>query len=131
MVCIRFACILSGVYFLCLYPIGVEAFHNAQHGAGSGAIFFDLLSCDGTETSISECSVRYLHSCSHSDDASVQCIGESLHTCISNGKYVSSVLLQMSMSVWWRMATAAMSVLMTYLDITVNVTVAMYCIQMD
>ena len=61
-----------------VYLIGVEAFHNAQHGAGSGAIFFDLLSCDGTETSISQCSVRYLHSCSHSDDASVQCIGEAL-----------------------------------------------------
>ena len=86
MVCSRFACIVSGVHFLCVYPIGVEAFHNAQHGAGSGAIFFDLLSCDGTETSISQCSVRYLHSCSHSDDASVRCIGESLHTLVSNGK---------------------------------------------
>ena len=86
MVSITFACIVSGIHFLCVYPIGVEAFHNAQHGAGSGAIFFDLLSCDGTETSISQCSVRYLHSCSHSDDASVRCIGESLHTLVSNGK---------------------------------------------
>lgn len=69
----RDSSILSVVYSICL--IGVEVFHNAQHGSGSGAIFFDLLSCDGTETSISECSVRYLHSCTHSDDASVQCIG--------------------------------------------------------
>ena len=131
MVCTKSTCTVSGVYLLLIYPIGVEAFHNSQHGAGSGAIFFDLLSCDGSEKSIYQCSMRYLHSCSHSNDASIQCIGESLDTNISSGKYLSSVLMQMSMNVWWRMATAAISVLMTYLGITVNVTVVMYCIQMD
>lgn len=35
--------------------------------------------------------MRYLHSCSHSNDASVQCIGESLHTNISSSKYLSCV----------------------------------------
>ena len=62
--------------YITLYFVGVQAFRQAQHGAGSGAIFLDLLSCDGAESDISECSMRYLHSCSHSDDASVQCIGE-------------------------------------------------------
>ena len=93
MVCDRIVGMLCGVCLLCVYPVGVEAFHNAQHGAGSGAIFFDLLTCGGTETSISQCSVRYLHSCSHSDDASVQCIGESCQADISNSKYISSVLM--------------------------------------
>lgn len=54
----------------------MKAFRGGQHGTGNDAIFLDLLSCDGSESNISQCSRRYLHSCSHNDDASVQCIGE-------------------------------------------------------
>ena len=59
-----------------ILTVGAQAFRQAEHGAGDGAIFFDLLNCDGTETGISQCSMRYLHSCTHSDDASVKCVGE-------------------------------------------------------
>ena len=84
MVCIYMcACICT---LICNTILGVRPFHQAQHGAGSGAIFFDQLSCDGTETAISQCSVKYLHSCTHSDDASVQCFGEFCPTYINAGR---------------------------------------------
>ena len=66
---------------LLILCVEAQAFRQAQHGAGNGAIFFDLLNCDGTETDISQCSVRYLHSCTHSDDASVKCVGRSSNLC--------------------------------------------------
>ena len=61
---------------LLIVLLGVQAFRQSQHGAGEGPIFLDLLTCDGIETDISQCRVRYEHSCTHGDDASVQCIGK-------------------------------------------------------
>ena len=45
-------------------------------GAGDGPIFLDLVGCIGTEENLLQCPSRGLevHSCSHADDAGVQCV---------------------------------------------------------
>ena len=45
---------------------------------GSGPIFLDELACDGDEENVLECggSAPGLHSCTHSQDAAIRCIGE-------------------------------------------------------
>ena len=59
----------------------VEAFTGSHFGHGTGPIFLDRLGCSGTESFLLHCN-RYaglgLHSCDHSQDAGVQCIGEKI-----------------------------------------------------
>ena len=49
-------------------------------GEGSGPIFLDNLACSGDEQSLLECDTfteaRGLHSCMHSKDVGVTCIGK-------------------------------------------------------
>ena len=55
---------------------GSVAYSNARFGQGTGPIALNNLTCVGTETSILDCSSNGLFntgSCSHADDASVQC----------------------------------------------------------
>ena len=59
----------------------VEAFTGSHFGHGTGPIFLDRLGCSGTESSLIDCN-RFaglgLHSCDHSQDAGVRCIGEEI-----------------------------------------------------
>ena len=59
----------------------VEAFTGSHFGHGTGPIFLDQLGCSGTESSLIDCN-RFaglgLHSCDHSQDAGVRCIGEEI-----------------------------------------------------
>ena len=50
---------------------------GAYFGPGSGKIWMDNVRCNGAESSLAECSFRNwgFHRCSHSQDASVVCIG--------------------------------------------------------
>ena len=57
----------------------VEAFSGSHFGGGMGPIFLDQLDCSGTERSLLQCrqfAERGLHSCDHSKDAGVRCLGE-------------------------------------------------------
>ena len=60
---------------------GVEVLRGSQFGRSTGPIFLDQLGCSGTENSLLQCN-RYaglgLHSCDHSQDAGVRCIGEKI-----------------------------------------------------
>ena len=60
-------------------PDQVEAFSGSHFGGGMGPIFLDQLDCSGTESSLLQCR-RFaelgLHSCDHSKDASIRCLGE-------------------------------------------------------
>ena len=60
---------------------GVEVLSGSQFGHGTGPIFLDQLGCSGTESSLLQCN-RFaglgLHSCDHSQDAGVSCIGEKI-----------------------------------------------------
>ena len=64
-----------------LFPDAVEAFRGSIFGYGTGPIFLDSLDCSGTENSLIDCD-RYaglgLHSCDHSEDAGVSCIGKKI-----------------------------------------------------
>ena len=73
-------------------PDEVEAFSGSHFGGGMGPIFLDQLDCSGTESSLLQCN-RFaelgLHSCDHSKDASIRCLGE-LKVCfsLSGGLYL-------------------------------------------
>ena len=56
------------------YPSG-RAKTNANFGPGNGSIWMDNLRCTGKESSIFDCDYSGwgLHSCSHSEDAGVEC----------------------------------------------------------
>ena len=53
----------------------VDARHSAYYGQGSGPIWLDDLSCDGTEQTIGNCTHNGWgnHNCDHSEDAGVKC----------------------------------------------------------
>ncbi len=60
---------------------GTEAFRGAYFGEGSGPIFLDKLTCSGQESMLLDCDTRTphgVHSCEHSQDAGVKCIGTIL-----------------------------------------------------
>ena len=73
---------------------GVEVITGSQFGQGAGPIFLDQLRCSGTESSLLECD-RFaglgLHSCDHSQDAGVSCIGEWYHWSYMDGKTAETV----------------------------------------
>ena len=59
--------------------VGSQAFRNAEFGEGTGPIFLEGLECDGTETSLLDCTMDVelgLTLCDHSDDAGIRCFGE-------------------------------------------------------
>ena len=63
-------------------------FRGDGFGVGVGPIFIDRLQCSGTETNILQCDSRIgLHSCTHDNDVSVQCIGK--HILILNFKVIT------------------------------------------
>ena len=56
-------------------PTGGTALGNAYYGQGTGTILLDQVGCVGTEARLWDCTNRgiVVHSCTHSEDASVQC----------------------------------------------------------
>ena len=58
-----------------IYILGVEVFYNSYFGAGTGPILYAYLSCDGTETTINDCSATssFPFSVGHYGDAGVRC----------------------------------------------------------
>ncbi len=69
---------LNDAYVVCTelgFPPASQYFHGAYYGEGTGQIWMDHVHCSGTESHISECSYRGwgIHSCSHGEDASVEC----------------------------------------------------------
>ena len=58
---------------------GAMTFRRAQFGPGSGPIFLSLLGCTGTEETLLACPPANrlgLHSCDHTEDAGVRCVGK-------------------------------------------------------
>ena len=56
--------------------IGATPFFNAHFGQGSGDILLSNVYCSGTESNLIECShagIGAIGSCSHGDDAGVNC----------------------------------------------------------
>uniref|UniRef100_A0A1X7SFF9 SRCR domain-containing protein n=1 Tax=Amphimedon queenslandica TaxID=400682 RepID=A0A1X7SFF9_AMPQE len=49
------------------------AFSSAYFGQGTGSILMDEVRCTGSESSLTSCSHRTFHDCSHSEDAGVRC----------------------------------------------------------
>ena len=49
-------------------------------GQGSGPIHMSNVGCTGTESSLTDCPHIRQHSCSHSDDAAVQCLTSKLNS---------------------------------------------------
>ena len=62
-----------------LLHVGSQAFRNAEFGEGTGPIFLEGLECNGTETSLLDCTMDVelgLTVCDHSEDAGIRCYGE-------------------------------------------------------
>uniref|UniRef100_A0A4W3GKL4 Soluble scavenger receptor cysteine-rich domain-containing protein SSC5D n=1 Tax=Callorhinchus milii TaxID=7868 RepID=A0A4W3GKL4_CALMI len=53
---------------------------NATFGQGTGPVWLSDVRCDGTETSIDQCSTKayWVHSCHHGQDAGVTCSGKTI-----------------------------------------------------
>lgn len=49
-------------------------------GRGSGTIFVDKLSCNGTEKHINNCTYEISNYCTHYDDVAVLCTGSEIFT---------------------------------------------------
>ena len=60
------------------YPSIISAPCCAHNGRGSGQIWLDDVRCDGDEEDLADCDHRGWgdHNCGHSEDASVNCLGE-------------------------------------------------------
>ena len=59
---------------------GVAVLAMSESSQGAGPIFLDQLSCGGEESRLEDCRrgrPEGLHTCDHSQDVSIRCIGES------------------------------------------------------
>lgn len=59
---------------------------STAFGVGTGPIFLDNLACNSDDISLLECPYSVLHQCQHSDEAGVQCYGNSL--CSGTGNII-------------------------------------------
>ena len=57
------------------YFAGALPFRLATFGSGSGSIWLDTVSCNGSEARLLDCPADPVgsHNCGHSEDAGVQC----------------------------------------------------------
>ena len=57
------------------FPPATQAYHGASYGQGTGPIWMTNVACSGSESYIYNCghSGWGINSCSHSQDASVEC----------------------------------------------------------
>ena len=61
--------------------IGVEVFPSYYFGRGTGPILYAYLNCDGTETTLSDCSYgSFPFSVSHLSDAGVRCTRNTINS---------------------------------------------------
>ena len=60
--------------------LGTIAFRDAFYGEGTGPIFLERYDCDEDDTRFLDCAERPIgdHTCDHSNDAGVKCIGEMI-----------------------------------------------------
>ena len=56
--------------------LGAVAYSNAAFGAGIGTSLFASVNCNGSESSLLECSYNN-NGCSHTNDAGVRCQGKN------------------------------------------------------
>ena len=58
--------------------IAMSAPGRATYGRGTGSIVLDDLQCNGTESSLFDCTHRgvNIHDCIHGEDAGVRCTGQ-------------------------------------------------------
>ena len=73
---------------------GTELLPISEFAQGSGPIFFDELACSGEEESVQDCggSAPGLHTCTHSQDAAIRCIGEC-YSCINQNIHMRTPVL--------------------------------------
>ena len=70
-------------------------FRDLSFGDGSGPIFLDRVSCSSNSSSLLECDSNPLgvHTCSHSQDVGVQCIGKANQVSQECCQLISTIIL--------------------------------------
>ena len=71
--------IVSILHHSIFFITGATHYLYSFYGRGSGGIYLDRVSCSGNEQALINCSHRGIgvHSCTHSEDAGVMCLGKN------------------------------------------------------
>ena len=88
--------LIEFLHSICVIFVGAQVYGLALYGQGNGTVGFQNVSCLGTEPNVTFCNSSTPSTCSHSMDAAVSCVQESIcltvggHSgCCVSGCYIS------------------------------------------
>ena len=67
---------ISSLNNIVFFPSDFLALGDAYYGEGSGPVYIDTIDCRGNESNLTDCTYTTSSTCSHSQDAGVQCRAE-------------------------------------------------------
>ncbi|KAK7089640.1 scavenger receptor cysteine-rich domain-containing protein DMBT1-like [Littorina saxatilis] len=74
---------------------------GASYGQGTGSILMDDVNCNGTESSLGQCSYTANHNCGHNEDVGIDCRPGVLQARLVSGSRSSEGRLEVTMNGQW------------------------------